>query len=681
MDLQIDAPRILLISQFPKVLNGEYELIEKIKHTGYKITVVDYLGFDIDTGVCLDSATLSQDYDFAISFHFDTPTYVNTPTFLYVANPIEFMHLRGDYRDFLIGNLRGYDGYLLNRSDVLIQHIKKLVGDDQIKYDMEMFPSISSKVIRSPDFDNASESYGNGRIFYCGVNWERGLDQEGRSQGLLSMLQDKNLADFYGPTELDGVDTWAGFTSYRGEIPFDGISMLEKMSEYSAILAVSSPAHLRSRTSSSRVFEGVSSGVPVISDNNPHVRKLFGDSVYYFEGEDDQSRLASIDEILSNILQNPAEAIAKVQSAQKLIKDNYSFETSFHTITKSIKIVEESDSNMFESDFDTPTLDIFLFHHDHGAKSYCKEEQFSNLPYVIVAAEQAADRFKIPVQIILVDDYEEKLQNHEFSGMVSMIRKKTEEVVTGKWDKFTLGEKISSLNKKSESDYKIFLTQFDYIDHDHLTNAIRWYGEEPQRFIDGNVYVSGFFVSDMTMDADPIRDRMIIRNNRSNGLYQWSQNSIAEHELSCFVFTKNSSSLLTEELCARYDVMLPIVMILKAQELGYEIHRSRFISARILVGSFHRHFEAYQEALSKGFWAQHYELVSNYTHELNAMYDDFIDSYPCIEAVDKVAGRIVSTRSSEEVIVDPAIKRVNEFIDQIRPLYRLYVRVKKLFKL
>ena len=680
MVLRADVPRILLISQFPNILNGEYELIEKIKHTGYEIVVVDYFGFDIATGVCINSATLSQDYDFAISFHFDTPTYLNLPTFLYVANPIEFMHLRGDYRDFLIGNLRGYDGYLLNRSEVLIQHIKKIVSDDQLKYSMEMFPSVSSKVQKDPEFVTGSQQYGNGKIFYCGVNWERGLDKNGRSQGLLSKLQDAGIADFYGPTELDGVDTWAGFTSYRGEIPFDGISMLEEMAEYSAILAVSSPAHLRSKTSSSRVFEGVSSGVPIISDNNPHVRKLFGDTVYYFDGDDDESRFASINEVLQEINNNPEEAFRKVNQAQQLIKNNYSFETSFDTIYSEMKSEKISDSTLFERNSDPGTLDIFLFHHDHGSRSSYVEEQFSNFPYIFAAAAQVTERFKISARIVLIDGDEVEVTNFDSTPGITVVKKKSAEVIVDTWDRLTLGEKVSCLNTDSDSHYKVFLTQFDYIEHDHLTNALRWYGQKTQRYSDGDIYVSGFFINDLMTDADPVRDRMMIRNNSSNGLYQWSQNSIAEHELSAFVFTKNANPLLSSELCARYDVMLPIVMILKAEELNYKVHRSRFISSRIIAGSFHRHFEAYQEALSKGFWAQHYELISNYNHELNAMYDDFIGSYDCIEAVDKVSGRIISARGSEEVVIDPAVRRVNEFIDQIRPIYKFYLRLKNLFK-
>ena len=122
----ISDMKVLLISQWPNVKNGEYELIEKIKQTGFTVKVVDYFGFDVESGQCLNTASLPLDYDFAISFHYDTPKLLNLPTFLWVANPLEFMHLRGDYRSVLLHHLRAYDEYLYNGSDLLKRHIKEV---------------------------------------------------------------------------------------------------------------------------------------------------------------------------------------------------------------------------------------------------------------------------------------------------------------------------------------------------------------------------------------------------------------------------------------------------------------------------------------------------------------------------------------------------------------------------
>ena len=77
-----DAPRLLLISQWPKVRNAEFELIEKIRKTGFDIAVVYFIGRDVATGNNLKDATLRDRYDFALSFHNDKPKCIDLPTFL-----------------------------------------------------------------------------------------------------------------------------------------------------------------------------------------------------------------------------------------------------------------------------------------------------------------------------------------------------------------------------------------------------------------------------------------------------------------------------------------------------------------------------------------------------------------------------------------------------------------------
>jgi hypothetical protein len=260
-----DAPRLLLISQWPKVRNAEYELIEKIRETGFDIAVVDFLGRDVATGSNLNDATLRDRYDFALSFHYDTPKFLDLPTFLWVANPLGYMHLRPDYRAAILDNLRAYDDYLYNGAPLLKQHVRRVVGDEWRDSGLHFYAATSRQALQPPERAVADVPRA-ARVFYCGINWERIEDRQGRAHGLLEHLQERNVADFFGPEKLEGFSTWRGFPSYRGEIPFDGVSLARSMREYGAVLALSSPAHLKSGTSSSRVFEGFAAGVPVISD-------------------------------------------------------------------------------------------------------------------------------------------------------------------------------------------------------------------------------------------------------------------------------------------------------------------------------------------------------------------------------------------------------------------------------
>ena len=126
------------------------------------------------------------------------------------------MYMRHDYPSLVLHNLRAYHDYLYNGSDFLKAHIAQAVGSQWRDSGLEMFPACGSAELLPPLGAGARER--SGKIFYCGVNWERASDKAGRAQGLLDELQRRDIADFYGPSKLGTVRTWDGFTSYRGEI-------------------------------------------------------------------------------------------------------------------------------------------------------------------------------------------------------------------------------------------------------------------------------------------------------------------------------------------------------------------------------------------------------------------------------------------------------------------------------
>lgn len=663
MSVDTVQPRILLISQWPNVKNGEYELIEKIKQTGYKIAVVDYLGFDVDTGECLNQACLTDEFDFAISFHYDTPKLLNIPTYLWVANPIEFMHLRGDYRTTLIHNLRAYDDYLYNGSDTLKLHIRNVIGSSWQESGLEMFPACSRKSLLSPQVEGAEVAPEAKKIFYCGVNWERGIDRAGRAQGLLDILQDKQIADFYGPNKLEGMSPWAEFSSYKGEIPFDGVTMSRVMRDYGAVLAVSSPAHIKSRTSSSRVFEGFAAGVPVISDENAHVREHFGDLVYYFSGNTEEERAESIQEALQRINNDPGEARQRVKQAQEIMAEKYCFEACFEQIIKS----QTTSVSGKAAPKRVNRIDVFVFHHDPDPLSPGAETSLVNLSYVLHAAEHFMREGRGDVRIICCLD---KVPTQGAQGAPLMECYHPSELTNTAWDKLRLGDKISLLAKRADADLVAFLTQFDFPHHDYFTKAAGWYEEREERLQNG-LYIAGFYVNDLKSKA-PAATAAVLRNNTTDAMYRWSQNSLAEHQLATLMFSREALRLVDHDQLSRFDAVLPVAIVALAISKNFQVERSRHLLLRICLGYFHRHYEAFSRAARKGFWTPHYELVSNYNHELNALYDLLHESPQGVQIADHVSGYSLPST----VQVDPAVHAVNQFINRLRPIYRVAKKLK-----
>lgn len=655
------SPRVLLISQWPKIKNAEYELIEKIRQTGFKITVVDYLGFDVATGECINDVALPDDYDFAISFHYDTPKFLNLYTFLWVANPLEFMHFQGSYRTTLIHHLRAYDDYLYNGSELLKGHIKRVLGSEWRDTGLSFIGSCSRNAMLAPRVGDEGKAHPD-KIFYCGVNWERGSGKSGRAQGLLDVLQERQLAEFYGPRKLEGINPWEGFTSYRGEIPFDGSSMFSTMQEYGAVLAVSSPAHMKSKTASGRVFEGLAAGVPVISDENPHIRHQFGDLVYYFSGKTERERADSIQQVLKQIRSNPEDAARRVRDAQALISREYSFEVCLERALEKIRMPSVSIKQRVAGD---KVVDLYLFHHDPYGPVEGLGPVFPNLPHVLraIAALPADNHYHVRLSYCC--------PGMDFVPPVVPYLPDVEWVaadVTGcsraEWRRMRLSEKVSLFAGESAGDFAVFLTQFDCVQHDYFAKTLDWFEKHGP---DGQaaIHVAGFFVNNFSAPAAP-SPAGILRNNASMGLYQWGPDSVAEHQLGQFCFNRKALHSLNMERLAGFDVLLPVAILLEGMGIEATIYRSRHLLLRVPYGYFHRYHVAHRQAEAKGFWALQYDLMSNFTHEINALYDAFHECLAAVAITDQISGHALSKLPP----VDPAVHTVNYVIGRLRPIYR-----------
>jgi|KBSMisStandDraft_5_1062788.scaffolds.fasta_scaffold32517_3 hypothetical protein len=647
------SPRVLMIAQWPSIKNAEYELIERVRRTGFKVGVVDFLGFDVDRGGCVNGADLAGEYDFAISLHYETPKFLNLPTYHWVANPLEFILAVGNYRTHVIHHLRSYDDYLYNGSQVLKEHMKAVVGDEWRDGGLRFFQSCSRNALLAPRAPGEGGA-ASGKLFYCGVNWEAISDKAGRAQGLLEILQERGLADFYGPQTVLNVNVWAAFSSYRGEIPFDGTSMFPAMHEYAAVLAVSSPAHIKSKTSSGRAVEGFAAGVPVISDENEHVRGQFGDLAYYFRGDTETARADAIQAVMEEIRTRPAQAVERVRAAQELIARDYSFEACFDEILRAAHSPASGTSRAREV-----VIDVFVFAHD---------------PYAPPGAEGPVDGGNIPhilraMSTVAQERVRFRLFRNAGAAAAGPDAPWLEEAALPpdpEWERLRLGEKVARLARVSTGDYAVFFTHDDFPQHDYFTKAMKWFSAH---VADGQpgLHVGGFFANDLTTPA-PMSAAGILRCSASDGLYRWTQNSIAEHQLGQLCFNSAALRAVSFEGLERFDVLFALATVVECMGRRVAIHRSRHVLLRVAHGYYHRYLEAFRRVSGKGLWAQHYELLSNATHEINALFDAFHQVPAAVEIADKILGiDIPPPVFTTPPPTDPAVLAVNHFLNRISP--------------
>jgi len=662
-----DAPRVIFISQWPKIKNAEYELIERTRRTGFKIAVTDLLGFEVESGECLNTANLSADYDFAVSLHYETPKFLNLPTFLWVANPLEFMHAQSTYRTHIFHNIRSYDDYLYNGSDFLKNQIKAAIGHEWRDSGLSFFGACSRRAIIEPR--RPDDTGGIDKIFYCGVNWERTTDKSGRAQGLLDLLQAKQIAEFYGPKTLLHIDPWAGFTSYRGEIPFDGSGIFSAIHEYRAALAVSSPAHIKSRTSSSRSIEAFAAGVPVISDENPHVRKQFGDLVYYFAGDSEKERAESIEAAFEQIRSKPAEAAERVRAAQALISQTYCYEATLEALAGHVRgIASRATPASPSSSSKVWSIDIVLMDHDPYAPANETSAPFPNAEHIAVAAARAVGANGVRVRVLhTTNDAFVPPKAVEGVEWISVADKLPADAI---WRKMLLGEKVAHLARHVDADAAAFFTQWDFPQLDYLDSAISWLAAR-DKLAAPALHVGGFFINPLDAPAPP-NAQVILRNNSSQSMYRWSQNSIAEHQFGQFLVSRAALQRLDWERLSRFDILLPAALLIEATGKELCVYRSRHLLLRVAYGYYHRYLDAFAQNDTKGFWTQQYDLLSNRMHEINRLYDAFHEHGEAVAVIDRIYGYDLPPAP----YVDPAVQQVNQFLDLLRPYYRAWLKLK-----
>jgi hypothetical protein len=310
--------KIGIIRLWPDQAAAEHEIIERFRRAaaifGIDILELDSLGFLLDG----PRHPISQDdVDFVISLHYETPKAFDCFTWGALWNPVDF-YVEWGVSPYL-DNQFSHDGYLTCGSAAVQRLAETELGD---RYAGTPFVDVNH-TLSGPIYAPTLRS--DRRVAYCGINWERLSNKPGRFSGLLKALDKRDVLDIYGPSEVRGVKVWEGFDGYRRSAPFDGVSLIGDLAESGAVLALSSPAHIRSGIMSMRLFEAAAAGALVFVDGN----KFFDD---HFENEvirlkmigSSEDQATEINRHLDYFNKNPEEALARCASLQSKFLSSYS---------------------------------------------------------------------------------------------------------------------------------------------------------------------------------------------------------------------------------------------------------------------------------------------------------------------------------------------------------------------
>jgi len=250
------------------------------------------------------------DPDFVVALSFRTPKLTRFPTYGSMVTPPSFFAESNDSNGF-IRNILSYDGYLCSS-----EYIKRWLTDSL--YLTQKMYFIAPWYTTSHLIPYCPPQIGPPRLLYAGTNWD-GL----RFGELFTRLDVEPYLDIYGPQTA-----WPHVKhSYRGPLPFDGVSILNALNRAGVGLCLHREEHCAAGTPSSRIFEIVASGAIAICQEHPFIKDVFQDAVLYLGPTDDVSRLAGqISEYMKWIAENPDDALTLSRRAYDIFSQNYTLE-------------------------------------------------------------------------------------------------------------------------------------------------------------------------------------------------------------------------------------------------------------------------------------------------------------------------------------------------------------------
>ncbi len=177
-------------------------------------------------------------------------------------------------------------------------------------------------------------------LFYVGVNW----DVKRRSSHftkIFSNLDQKPYFAVYGRKE-----GWSYIkNSYKGTIPFDADTLIKTMQKSGIALLFHSQLHNKYGVPSKRIFEAAAASNVIISDENPFVKKEFGDCVYYVDTDVKPPKVSSaIDKIVKEIQANPSMADQKAACVHNIFLKKFALEEQWKkvfTMHRKFKVANE----------------------------------------------------------------------------------------------------------------------------------------------------------------------------------------------------------------------------------------------------------------------------------------------------------------------------------------------------
>jgi hypothetical protein len=332
-------PILIILKHFYTLKAAEHEVVERIAQStrdlGWEPRIVN-VDSDFDL---LHLTMIENDADLVLDIHYEYPKFLKPKSIGAMWTPTSFMK-DWDF-PYVWENQLSHDKLVHTQSDVTIELLEQYRPNEDFGILNHSLPSSWLPWV-SQGLRNQTP-----RAFYVGINWSKLSGRPGRHHEFFKFLDKKGVLDLYGPKKLSHVVPWKGFDSYRGEIPFDGKSLLLKARESGISLVLSSHQHLNEGMISSRLFEGLFAGNAIISDRHPFIERHLGQDAYYLDfDKGDEYAAKQLEEYVEELRQNPKKLTELQRISHELFLDKFDLTEQLRNILQPKSLDSEKVQNL-----------------------------------------------------------------------------------------------------------------------------------------------------------------------------------------------------------------------------------------------------------------------------------------------------------------------------------------------
>ena len=311
--------RIGVLNSWPNlVYSAEREFIARLK------LACTAIGWD-----CMEVVTsedvLQAQVDCVLVTHEYSPKLTGVPTIGLLWSPPDY------FQDdpLRVRSVLSYDGYLAG-SDSIRQYLEDLLFSTRKESpisDWNFLPTAQMTEFHPPDLSQPS-------LFYTGVHWDG--SRHGR---LIRKLRNKLPFAFYGDP-----GKWSKYgAQYKGAIPFDGVSIFEKINKAGVALCLHRDEHLKNDVPSMRIFEAAAAGAIIITEDSSFAKRHFGDSVLYVNRDGGVAeKAAQIASLFDWVRSHPQEAQKMAIQSHSIFNNKFSLEKLLEKLPQFLQDVKRA---------------------------------------------------------------------------------------------------------------------------------------------------------------------------------------------------------------------------------------------------------------------------------------------------------------------------------------------------